>query len=231
MPAPHLGAVVFDLDGLLFNTEELYEDVGGELLGRRGKTYDRPLIDQMMGRPAPVALQILVDWHSLPDSVADLAIEAEAIFAGILDRRLAFMPGVPELLAALEAAGLPKAIATSSGRRFVERVLAPFDLAPRFAFALTAEDVTQGKPHPEIYLKASARLDLPPAEVMVLEDSHNGCRAAAAAGTFAVAVPGPHSRTHDFSCASMVIQSLADRRLYEVLGIGAGPLSADGGAE
>ena len=219
MSDPRLRAVVFDLDGLMFNTEELYEDVGGELLGRRGKTYDRPLIDQMMGRPAQTALKIMIDWHGLVESVADLAAECEAIFEGILDARLALMPGLAELLSTLEAASVPKGIATSSGRRFVERVLAPFELGPRFAFVLTAEDVTHGKPHPEIYQTAAARLGLAPAEVLVLEDSQNGCRAAAAAGAFTVAVPGGHSRMHDFSCARLVIDSLADPRLYDVLGL------------
>ena len=93
------------------------------------------------------------------------------------------------------------------------------DLAPRFQFILTSDDIVDGKPHPEIYLKAAERFGLPPADLLVLEDSQNGCRAAVAAGTFAVAVPGGHSRRQDFSGASLVLESLADRRLYEVLGL------------
>ena len=116
-------------------------------------------------------------------------------------------------------AGIPKAIATSSGRRLTEACLAPFQLAPRFRFILTSEDITRGKPDPEIYLLAARRFGVPPAEMLVLEDSQNGCRAAAAAGAFTVAVPGEHSRRQDFSVANLVIESLADRRLYEVLGI------------
>ncbi|HWC89874.1 MAG TPA: HAD hydrolase-like protein, partial [Pirellulales bacterium] len=109
-------AVVFDLDGLMFNTEELYQDVGGELLRRRGKVFTSELLDAMMGRPNRVALQIMVDWHSLPDTVDGLIAETEVIFVGILDERLALMPGLAELLDALEQAGIPKAIATSSPR-------------------------------------------------------------------------------------------------------------------
>ncbi len=124
-----------------------------------------------------------------------------------------------ELLAALEKAGIPKAIATSSGRRLAEASLNPFQLAPRFHFILTSEDITRGKPDPEIYLLAAGRFGVPPADMLVLEDSQNGCRAAAAAGAFTVAVPGEHSRCQDFSAANLVIESLADRRLYEVLGI------------
>ena len=100
------------------------------------------------------------------------------------------MPGLAELLDALEHGGIPKGIATSSGRRFTEHVLGRFDLAPRFQFILTGDDVSEGKPHPEVYLRAAANFGLSPANMMVLEDSQTGCRAAVAAGAFAVAVPG-----------------------------------------
>jgi HAD superfamily hydrolase (TIGR01509 family) len=219
MPDRLLRAVVFDLDGLMFNTEELYQYVGGELLRRRGKTFEPALLDQMMGRPPRVALQMMIDWNGLDDTPAQLAAETETIFAEILDTRLECMPGLVELLGALEAHGIPKAIATSSGRRFVTNVLARFDFERRFNFILTAEDVTDGKPHPEIYLKAAERFGVPPAQMLVLEDSENGCKAAIAAGTFAVAVPGGHSCQHDFSGVSMKVNTLADPRICEALGI------------
>ncbi len=213
-------AVVFDLDGLMFNTEELYQEVGGEILRRRGKSFGPELLHAMMGRPPRISLQMMIDWHSLTDTVAQLAEETSEIFAGILDTHLALMPGVSELIASLEAAGIPKAIATSSGRQFTTGVLGRFNLEPRFQFILTSEDIAQGKPHPEIYLLAARRFELSPAEIMVLEDSHHGCQAAIAAGAFAVAVPAGHSRGHDFSGASLVVDTLADPRLYTALGIG-----------
>jgi HAD superfamily hydrolase (TIGR01509 family) len=224
---PNVRAVVFDLDGLMFNTEELYQFVGGELLGRRGKAFEPELLDQMMGRPPRVSLQLMIDWHGLEDTPATLATETEEIFATILDTRLECMPGLLELLEALEQHQIPKAIATSSGRRFVTNVLSRFEFEPRFDFVLTSEDVVEGKPHPEIYLKAAERFGLPPAEVLVLEDSENGCKAAVAAGTFAVAVPGGHSCRHDFTGTSLRVNTLADRRLYEVLGI---PIPSGNGA-
>ena len=153
-------AVVFDLDGLMFNTEELYQEVGGELLRRRDCVFTGELLDQMMGRPSRVALQIMIDWHQLSDTVEQLADETDEIFVGILDARLEMMPGLSELLSALEQAGLPKAIATSSRRRFLQNVLSRFELEPRFAFTLTAEDVVHGKPDPEIYRTAARRFGL-----------------------------------------------------------------------
>ena len=126
-----LKAVVFDLDGLMFNTEELYQHVGGEVLRRRGKLFDAELLDAMMGRPGSVALQLMIDWHQLVDTVEQLATESDEVFAGILGERLETMPGLLQLLDALERAAVPKAIATSSRRAFVTDVLSRFDLPRR----------------------------------------------------------------------------------------------------
>ncbi len=212
-------AVVFDLDGLMFNTEELYVEVGTEILRRRGYEFTPALLDQMMGRPSRVALQIMIDTHTLKATVEELLAETDELFPEILRARLAPMPGLVQLLAALEQHHIPKGIATSSRRAFVDRVLSQFDYHPRFAPILTSEDITEGKPHPEIYQKAATRLGIAPREMLVLEDSQNGCRAAVAAGAIAVAVPSGHSHRHDFNGAALVAVSLADPRIYERLGI------------
>ncbi len=212
-------AVIFDMDGLMFNSEDVYFEVGSRLMRRRGREYTRQLSDAVMGRPPQVCFETMIRWHNLSDRWEAMAAESEDLFISLLDGYLAPLPGLMELLDALEAAGIPKAICTSSSRRVLTAVLSRFDLEPRFLFTLTAEDITHGKPHPEIYLKAATRLGLPPQEILVLEDSQTGCRAAADAGTFAVAVPCEHSKNQDFGVASLVVDSLADRRLYEVLGL------------
>ena len=212
-------AVVFDFDGLMVNTEELYDDVGSEVLRRRGKRFTGDLKDKMMGRPGYVALQIMIDWHGLTDTVEQLQAESEQVFDSILPKRLAPMPGLLELLSALQTAGIRRAIATSSRRRFVEQALSLLNVATPFEFVLSAENVQRGKPDPEIYQTAARVLGLPPARMLVLEDSENGCRAAVAAGTYAVAVPSLHSRHHDFAGVILVADSLADRRIYAALGL------------
>jgi len=216
VPAP-IQAAVFDLDGLLVNTEELYQHVGSELLRRRGKTFGTDLLDAMMGRPPAVSLAIMIEWHGLADTVETLAAETGAIFAGLLDERLEPMPGAVDLVGALAGRGLPRAVATSSGPAFAHDVLGRVGLLDRFAFVLTSADVVNGKPDPEIYLAAAARLGVDPAAMIVFEDSHNGCRAAVAAGAVVVAVPGGHSRRHDFTGARLVADSLADPRIAGLL--------------
>jgi HAD superfamily hydrolase (TIGR01509 family) len=219
MHHPLPAAVAFDLDGLLFNTEEIYPDVGAEILRRRGKRFGPELFQQMMGRPARVAYQIMVDHCGLSDDPGDLAREASQIFARLIDDRVALMPGVCELLEALEERSLPRAVATSSSRRFACQLLERFELIERFAFVLGGDDVTHGKPHPEVYLAAAARFGVVPGQMLVLEDSLNGLQAAVAAGTFAVAVPGPLAKHLDFTAARLVVESLADPRLYAALGL------------
>ena len=218
MPSENLlRAVAFDLDGLMFNTEDLYQDVGTEILRRRGKRFEADLLDAMMGRPSPIALQVMIDWHGLDATVKQLEAETDEIFASILGDRLRPMPGLVELLDALEAAKIPKAIATSSRRAFAHKVVSQFDWVSRFEFILTSEDITTGKPDPEIYLLAAERFELSAEQMLVLEDSQTGCQAAIAAGTYAVAVPAGHSHTHNFDAASLVADSLNDRRIYEAL--------------
>jgi HAD superfamily hydrolase (TIGR01509 family) len=212
-------AVAFDLDGLMFNTEALYEEVGRLMVERRGRQISYELLDQMRGLQARVALQQMIDWYGFTDTIEQLQDESDGLFAGILPTQLAPMPGLVALLRALAQAGIPKAITTSSRRRFVERVLAIHDYSEHFQFWLTAEDVAQGKPHPEIYLTAADRLGVAPGNLLVLEDSQNGCRSAVAAGACVVAVPGEHSRHHDFQGATLVAESLEDARVYELLSL------------
>jgi HAD superfamily hydrolase (TIGR01509 family) len=214
-----LQAVVFDLDGLMFNTEMLYDFVMQELCRRRKLQFTEDLRVKMMGRPGEKAFIEMIEHHRLNEHPTALLEESDALFSVVLEAQLAPMPGLQALLAALERAAIPKAIGTSSRRKYVDYVLQRFELADRFAFILTAENVEQGKPHPEIYLTACQSHGFSPAQVMVLEDSQNGCRAAVSAGTFAVAVPGEHSRSHSFSGAALIADSLEDHRIYTALGL------------
>ena len=120
------------------------------------------------------------------------------------------MPGLETLLQKLESKGIPKIVATSSHRKFANRNLAQFELTHRFEFVLTSEDVSQGKPHPEIYLAAAEKLGVAPKNLLVLEDSKTGSTAAAASGAFTVAVPTEHSVGLDFSHVHHVSNRLDD---------------------
>ena len=210
---PTLSAAVFDLDGLMFNTEELYHQVGAEMLRRRGKKLTDDLLDSMMGRQSREALQIMIDWHDLNDTAEQLEAETDVIFGDMLETDLRPMPGLLELLDGLEQREIPKAIATSSRRPFAVTMLEKYELLPRFQFLLTAEDIELGKPNPQIYYRSAERLSIETSDMLVLEDSSNGCKAAVASGSYAVAVRANHNQHLTFPGASLVADSLADPRI------------------
>jgi HAD superfamily hydrolase (TIGR01509 family) len=215
--SPALQAVVFDLDGLLVNSEDLYEEAGETVLRRRGKTYEAALREQMMGRPVVDAIQLMIDCHSLPDPLEDLMCECREVLETLMATRLAPMPGVEALLCDLQAAQVPIAVATSGTAEYAHAVLSKLNLEHCFLFILTADDIRRGKPDPEVYLLAAERLGIPPPQMMVLEDSANGCRAAVAAGAFTVAVPNRHTRDHNFLGARFIADTLADPRIRQAL--------------
>jgi HAD superfamily hydrolase (TIGR01509 family) len=210
-------AVAFDLDGLMFNTEEVFDQTGQALLRRRGHEFSDELRRQMMGRRSEEAFSIMIDFCGLAETVAELRAESTELFYGFLDEMLEPMPGLFELLETIEARELPKGVATSSSRGYLEDILGRYELLDRFHFTLAAEDVTAGKPNPEIYLKAAERIGVDPGSMLVFEDSGMGTEAAAAAGAVVVSVPHRHSDSHDFSRATFVADGLSDARIVTLL--------------
>ncbi len=215
---PHeLKAVAFDMDGLMVNTEELYFEVGQTILQRRGREFKDSLRRSMMGLPGPKAFELMIATEELIDTVAVLAAESDEVFAGMLPHRLRPLPGLLELLDALDAHRIPRCVATSSSLRFASEVLSGISVLDRVDFVITAEHVPNGKPHPDIYLGAASRLGVAAQNMVVFEDSQHGSKAGMAAGACTVAVPGEHSRQHDFSGVCFVADSLADVRIRELL--------------
>jgi len=216
MSKPTIRGVTFDMDGLMFNTEDLYDQVTGIVLQRRGKSVDLALKQKMMGLPGRNAYEVLQRDLQLSDPYEVFHQEMEEIFAERLPRQIAKMQGLDDLLDLLESHQIPKGVATSSTRKFAQAALGCFDLISRFEFVLTGEDVVQGKPHPEIYLRSAQQLGVHPQQMLALEDSWNGSRAAVAAGAFTVAVPTEHSLGLDFSHVDLVVSTLADQRLLQL---------------
>ena len=209
-PSHAIRAVVFDLDGLMFNTEAVFTLAGTELLRRRGKTPTPDLFHRMMGRRPVEGFQILIDTMQLSETFEELARESEEIFGVMLEEQLTPMPGLYDLLELIEQRELPKGVATSSPRRYMRNILDRFNLMDRFDITLTSEDVTRGKPDPEIYRTAAEKLGVHPREMLVLEDSEAGTRAAHAAGAHIISVPHEFSAAQDFSVARAIARSLTD---------------------
>ena len=217
-----IAAVIFDMDGLMFNTEDLYNVVGDALLNPRGHEFTRELKLLMMGLPGKKAFQVMIDHYQLQDSTETLEAESAELFADLLPREIRPLRGLMKLLDRLERNNIPKAVATSSHQRFANIALGQFDLIPRFKFVLTAESVVHGKPHPDVYLLAAKRMELEPSQLLVLEDSVTGSRAGIAAGANVIAIPTEHSADMDYSHVDHVASSLEDPIIWETI---RGPLT------
>jgi beta-phosphoglucomutase-like phosphatase (HAD superfamily) len=190
MAFPHpIRAVVFDMDGLLVDTEVLIRDLMVKAALARGTSLPHAVFIRMVGLPDQasnaVARAHFGEAFPLEDFLADVSAGARAA----CEIGVALKAGVVELLDHLDAAKIPRAIATSSSHGAVQRTLGPSGILPRFDAIVAAGDYARGKPSPDPFLTAAARLGVAPAQCLALEDSHNGVRAAHAAGMMTVMVP------------------------------------------
>jgi HAD superfamily hydrolase (TIGR01509 family) len=182
-------AVVFDMDGLLVDSEAMFRDVMMDIARRRGVRLPLEVFLRMVGLQAPASRQVALDHFGEDFDYDSWMAEAWALAQARAAVGVALKAGVVELLDFLDEAGLPRAVATSSGHPTVSRTLGPHDLAPRFQAIVAAGDYARGKPDPDAFLVAAERLGVEPAACLALEDSHNGVRAAHAAGMMTIMVP------------------------------------------
>jgi HAD superfamily hydrolase (TIGR01509 family) len=183
-----LAAVLFDMDGLLVDTEPLWFETETEVMARLGGPWSKEDQEQLLGGSMENTVGYLLARATRPAPPADVA---RWMTEGMLGRaaagRVVVRPGVRELLAEVAAAGLPSALVTGSQRLFTEAVLSGTGF--RFAVTVTADDVARTKPDPEPYRLAAKLLDADPDNCVALEDSPNGVASATEAGCRVVAVP------------------------------------------
>lgn len=208
---------MFDLDGLMLNTEDIFELAGQQLMARRNMEMTDELRRGMLGRRPVEAFTVFRQMTGLPDSIEELMMETKELFEAIAAQHLGPMPGLISLLELIDSRKLPRAVATSSPRAYMEAMLGRMGLLSGFPLTLTAEDVTHGKPHPEIYLKAANKLGIAAENMLVLEDSETGTKAAAEAGAFVVSVPNRHTDWGDFRLCHLKVNSLEDEQLRQLI--------------
>jgi HAD superfamily hydrolase (TIGR01509 family) len=204
-------AVVFDLDGVIVDSEQVWDEVREQYTREVGGTYTESATRDMMGMSSLEWSRYMAEALGVPGTPAEIN---DAIVARMLERYGEAPPLIPGAVAAVRrvAARWPLAIASSSNPELIEVVVGASGLGDVFEIAVSSQEVARGKPAPDVYLEAARRLGADAARCGAVEDSHNGIRSAKAAGMFVVAVPNPHFPPDDEAMASAdaVIASIGE---------------------
>jgi HAD superfamily hydrolase (TIGR01509 family) len=183
-------AVVFDLDGVILQTEEIWDEVRGSYVVEHGGRYDEEAQRAMMGMSAPEWSRYLAEELGVPGSSEAITADIVRLMETRYRRELPLIAGAREAVARL-AARWPLGLASSSNRPLIDAALELAGLEASFSATVSSEEVAQGKPAPDVYLEAARRLRVPPERCAAVEDSHSGIRSAKAAGMRVIAIPNP----------------------------------------
>ena len=205
-------AILFDLDGLMVDSEPHSRASWQAVMARRGVTLEPSVLDGILGQRLIETARLFVERYNLSDAPEQLSQEKEAYQIAYLNGQVKPMPGLSVLLDDVERRGVRTAVASSGARVYVQAVLDEMRLAHQFETLVTAEDVVHGKPAPDVFLLAARAVDVPPEQCLVLEDAPSGIQAAKAAGMRCVAIPHQYTRGLDLSGADWILASLADVR-------------------
>jgi len=214
-----IDAVVFDLDGVIVDSEQVWDDVREEYTRDVGGTYTAAAARDMMGMSSAEWSRYMADELGAPGTPAEINAAIVARMLARYGESPPLIPGAEEAVRRI-AARWPLAVASSSNPELIEVVLRAAGLRELFPVVVSSQDVGRGKPAPDVYLEAARRLGVEPARCAAVEDSHNGILSAKAAGMRVVALPNPHFPPDDeaLAQADAVVPSIAELTLELLAG-------------
>ena len=186
-----IAAVVFDLDGVLLDSEQVWDEAREQLAEERGGRWHPQAQRDMMGMSSTEWSRYMHDTIGLPEPPEQINREVVERLSAIYREHLPALPGAREAVERL-AARWPLGLASSSNRELIDLALELLGVEHLFAATVSSEEVASGKPAPDVYLEAARRLGVDPTEAAAVEDSNNGILAAKAAGMRVVALPNRH---------------------------------------
>lgn len=203
-------AVIFDMDGLMIETEHLQSKSFEHVLTNLGikPEFNQDGVIQIVGVAAKENLKILKEKHGIAQDVESLLKKKQKFYIKLLLQNLKPKKGLFPLLKKLKKKGLKLAIASSSSLEHIKLVLKGLGLSDDFDVIVSGESVPHGKPHPDVFLKAAEKLNVDPGECLVLEDAQSGVEAAFRAKMQVIAVPSKYTKSHDFAKADLIVPSL-----------------------
>jgi HAD superfamily hydrolase (TIGR01509 family) len=204
-------AVVFDLDGVIVDSEHVWDEAREGLARERGGRWHEGAQRDMMGMSSVEWSQYMHDVIGLADPPEEISAEVVRRLEAIYRKELPLVPGAREAVERL-AAVWPLALASSSNRPLIDLVLELSGLAPHFQVTVSSEEVPRGKPAPDVYLEAARRLGVEPEHCAAIEDSESGIRAAKAARMRVIAIPNPRypPDEHALALADVVLDEIAE---------------------
>jgi len=210
--SPNISCLIYDMDGLLLDTEGIYTEVTQQIVGEYGKVFDWSVKEKIIGRRSIQAAEIIVESLDLPISPQDyLDSRKDVLLEKFKDTKA--LPGAKEMTTHFSKLGIPQALATSSSSPMFEAKFKKHKKwFSQFAQIVRGDDpeLKEGKPAPDIFLLAANRVGVDPAECLVFEDAPTGTEAALAAGMSVVVVPDPNMDHCHYKNASQIISSLKD---------------------
>lgn len=207
---PKRTAIVFDMDGLMVDSEPLSRQAWDEYLRPYNQNISDDLQSRIIGLRGDQSSTLIREAFNLPKPADVILEERRLIYQQLRAQGVPVMPGLMELHAIIAARQIPWAVATSSPRDHAEEILAQLGLADAVGAIAAGNEVQHGKPAPDIYLLAAERLGVSAQKCLALEDSGPGSRAAVTAGMLTVAIPNGETNSADFSHAHYVYTSLFD---------------------
>ncbi len=201
-------AIIFDMDGLMVDTEPLSRQAWQAVLAEYGYELTDAVYLKVIGRRSDACVQILEEVYPIPLTGEELIERKKARLAARLSKGIPVMPGLFELQAAIKKRGIAWGVATSSSRSHAVQVLTQLNLIDHCGAIAAGNEVENGKPAPDIYLLAAKRLGYTPENCLALEDSLPGCHAAHAAGLFTIAIPNGETHQSDFDFVDRMFASL-----------------------
>ena len=204
-----LEAVLFDMDGVIIDSEPLWTEAERQLLARRRLEYAPQLKTAMMGRDAKEAVALLLSYYKLREDIDDVIAERNQLIAELFKENLQAVPHVLDLLKSVRDLRIKTGLVSSSPRRLVELAVDKLEIAALFDITLSGEQVTRGKPAADIYLTAAGRLEVDPENCLVIEDAPLGVAAAKDAGMCCLAITTSATEM-ELTAADMVVRSFAE---------------------
>jgi len=204
-------AVIFDLDGVLLDSEQVWDEAREQLAKERGGRWHENAQRDMMGMSSVEWSRDMHDVIGLPEPPEEISREVVERMAKLYREHLPVVPGAREAVERL-AARWPLGLASSSNRELIDLALELLGVKHRFKATVSSEEVTRGKPAPDVYLEAARRLGVDPTHAAAIEDSENGIRAAKASGMRVIAIPNQHFPPADdaLTQADVLLRSLEE---------------------